>query len=792
MSLFPQESGVLLRIIFFWQPMNPQNNEPDYSYLDLLNPQQREAVVYHDGPSLVIAGAGSGKTRVLTYKIVDLINHGFEPFRILALTFTNKAAREMKERVAAAVDPKVASRLWMGTFHSVFLRILRSHADQIGYRRDFTIYDAADSKALIKSIIKDMALDEKTYKPSTIASIISNAKNSLVSAEAYMADKASRDADKRANRPLTAYIYSTYQKRCRSASAMDFDDILFQMNLLLRDFPDICRHYQEFFRFILVDEYQDTNFAQHLIISRLAGENMKLCVVGDDAQSIYSFRGANISNILNLSNNFQGLKVFKLERNYRSTQNIINAAGSLIDKNTSQIRKNVYSENEAGSPVAVISTYSDLEEAFLVANKIAQTQLTCHDSLDEYAILYRTNAQSRQLEESLRKRSIPYRIYGGLSFYQRKEVKDAICYFRLTVNPHDDEALRRVINFPARGIGETTLKKLTHAAIESGKSIWEVLGDPSAAGLTLNAGTMRKLNSFHDLIDDFFQRNQTGENAHTLGSYIFSQTGLISMLLHDKTPESISKKENLEELLAGLNDFVEQRSEEGKTETGISDYLSEISLATDQDQGDDNDTPKVTMMTVHAAKGLEFKHVWIVGIEEELFPSAMSMDSLSQIEEERRLLYVAITRAKSTCTMTFAKSRFRNGQSMMTRPSRFLYDIDRKYLNIESSSKFETPSSGFVDPSGNYWSRQRIPSATPGRQSSFADRQYSNSTPSPDNAMLHSPEELKIGTRINHSRFGKGTVTAISDISGDPMIAVRFDQVGDKKLLLKFARFTIE
>ena len=772
--------------------MNPQNNEPDYSYLDLLNPQQREAVIYHDGPSLVIAGAGSGKTRVLTYKIVDLINHGFEPFRILALTFTNKAAREMKERVAAAVDPKVASRLWMGTFHSVFLRILRSHADQIGYRRDFTIYDAADSKALIKSIIKDMALDEKTYKPSTIASIISNAKNSLVSAEAYMADKASRDADKRANRPLTAYIYSTYQKRCRSASAMDFDDILFQMNLLLRDFPDICRHYQEFFRFILVDEYQDTNFAQHLIISRLAGENMKLCVVGDDAQSIYSFRGANISNILNLSNNFQGLKVFKLERNYRSTQNIINAAGSLIDKNTSQIRKNVYSENEAGSPVAVISTYSDLEEAFLVANKIAQTQLTCHDSLDEYAILYRTNAQSRQLEESLRKRSIPYRIYGGLSFYQRKEVKDAICYFRLTVNPHDDEALRRVINFPARGIGETTLKKLTHAAIESGKSIWEVLGDPSAAGLTLNAGTMRKLNSFHDLIDDFFQRNQTGENAHTLGSYIFSQTGLISMLLHDKTPESISKKENLEELLAGLNDFVEQRSEEGKTETSISDYLSEISLATDQDQSDDNDTPKVTMMTAHAAKGLEFKHVWIVGVEEELFPSAMSMDSLSQIEEERRLLYVAITRAKATCTMTFAKSRFRNGQSMMTRPSRFLYDIDRKYLNIESSSKFETLSSGFVDPSGNYWSRQRIPSATPGRQSSFADRQYSNSTPSPDNAMLHSPSELKIGTRINHSRFGKGTVTAISDISGDPMIAVRFDQVGDKKLLLKFARFTIE
>ena len=774
--------------------MNTENKEPDYSYLDLLNPQQREAVVYHDGPSLVIAGAGSGKTRVLTYKIVDLIHHGFEPYRILALTFTNKAAREMKERVADAVGPKTSARIWMGTFHSVFLRILRSHADLLGYRHDFTIYDAADSKALIKSIIKDMVLDEKTYKPSTIASIISNAKNALVSAETYMADKASRDADKRANRPMTAYIYSTYQQRCRNASAMDFDDILFQMNLLLRDFPDVCRHYQEFFRFILVDEYQDTNFAQHLIIKRLAGDSMHVCVVGDDAQSIYSFRGANISNILNLENSFKGLRIFKLERNYRSTQNIINAAGSLIDKNTSQIRKNVYSENEPGKPVEIISTFSDLEEAFLVANNISQTQLTFHDSLEEYAILYRTNAQSRQLEESLRKRNIPYRIYGGLSFYQRKEVKDAICYFRLAVNPDDDEALRRVINYPARGIGETTLKKLTHAAIESGKSIWQVLCDPVAAGVNVNAGTLKKLNSFHDLIDDFSHRNQTGEDAFTLGSYIFAQTKMISMLQHDKTPESISKKENLEEILAGLSDFVEQRSEEGETETGLSGFLSEISLATDQDKTDDTDTPKVTLMTVHAAKGLEFKHVWIVGVEEELFPSIMSMDSLPQIEEERRLLYVAITRAKSTCTLTFAKSRFRNGQSVMTRPSRFLYDIDRRYLKTASSSKLDNHTAGFINPVANYRSdqpRNRYKSSNQYTTGIYPDKEETAPAHS-KGISTHSSSELSIGTRINHSRFGKGTVTGISDISGEPMIAVRFDQVGDKKLLLKFARFTIE
>ena len=772
-------------------------DDPDFSYLDLLNPQQREAVVYHGGPSLVIAGAGSGKTRVLTYKIVDLLNHGFEPFRILALTFTNKAAREMKERVAAAVGQKIASRIWMGTFHSVFLRILRTHADLLGFRNDFTIYDSADSKALIKTILKDMSLDEKTYKPATISSIISNAKNALIYPEAYLSDKSSMESDRRANRPMTGYVYSTYVKRCKSSSAMDFDDILYYMNVLLRDNPDICRHYQEFFRYILVDEYQDTNFAQHLIIKSLAGENQSVCVVGDDAQSIYSFRGANIANILNLNESFRGLKIFKLERNYRSTQNIINAAGSLIAKNTRQMRKQVYSENEPGERIDVTGTYSDLEEAFLVANKISQTQLTYHDSLDDYAILYRTNAQSRQLEESLRKRSIPYRIYGGLSFYQRKEVKDAICYFRLSVNPDDDEALRRVINFPARGIGETTMGKLIHAAIESGKSLWNVIKDPESAGVSLNKGTLRKLDGFQSLIQTFHDHNLAGYDAHKLGEEIFTSTGLISMYASDKTPESISKRENLEEILSGLNDFVEAGIESGDENVGMADFLAEVSLATDLDEKDDSDGAKVTLMTVHAAKGLEFSHVFIVGVEEELFPSSMSMDSFDQIEEERRLLYVAMTRAKQTCSMTFAKSRFRNGQSMLTRPSRFLNDIDRRYLRLESSQKIGGTSETFVNPLANYRSSQRrIPSDNGVRSSGIFVSKRPASTPmqsgsQPSSAGLHSVDDVAVGDRISHSRFGTGTIISVGDLQGEPSITAEFDNVGVKKLLLKFARFTI-
>ncbi|MDE7160565.1 MAG: UvrD-helicase domain-containing protein [Muribaculaceae bacterium] len=770
-----------------------QNQEPDYSYLDLLNPQQRAAVTYSDGPALVIAGAGSGKTRVLTYKIVDLLQHGYEPYRILALTFTNKAAREMKERIRGIVGERTASRLWMGTFHSIFLRILRAHAEQLGFKRTFTIYDSADSRSLIKSIVKDLGLDEKIYKPATLASVISNAKNALVSAEQYALDPSFQLADRQARRPMTARIFSLYTERCRRADAMDFDDILYFMNILLRDFPDVRRHYSDFFRYILVDEYQDTNFAQHLIISQLAGEDNRICVVGDDAQSIYSFRGANITNILNLEKRYPGLKIFKLERNYRSTQNIINAAGSLISKNTRQIPKNVYSENDKGDPVRIVRTYSDMEEAYLVANLISRSKLTFHDSLDDYAILYRTNAQSRVLEESLRKRNIPYRIYGGLSFYQRKEIKDAIGYFRLSVNPDDDEALRRVINYPARGIGETTMKKLQAAAMEAGVSLWSVISSPGEYNLGVNAGTLRKLDAFRELIDLFVKENMSGQDAYSVGQLVFNRTGILVALAHDKTPESISKQENLAELLSGLKDFVELRAQTGESDTGMAAFLSEVMLATDQDEKEDTPEPKVTLMTAHAAKGLEFKHVYIVGVEEELFPSALSMDSPAEVEEERRLLYVAITRAKETCTMTYAGSRFRNGQTVISRPSRFLSEIDTRFIKVQSSGVMNDDGRNFINPVDNYRSgsdiRRSHDKVTP---PGFTSRpRVAASSPASTPTAQHTAAELRSGMRIRHGRFGEGEIVAVSSFSGEDTITVQFDQSGEKKLLLKFARFDI-
>lgn len=768
---------------------------PDYNYLDLLNPQQRDAVVYKDGPALVIAGAGSGKTRVLTYKIVDLIRNGFEPYRILALTFTNKAAREMKERITSIVGERVAARLWMGTFHSIFLRILRSHAEVIGYKPGFTIYDTADSRSLIKMIVKDLALDEKIYKPASIASAISNAKNAMITADLYIQDRDNYEMDRKAKRPLTGEIYKIYSERCRLANAMDFDDILVNMNLLLRDNPDICRHYQEFFRYILVDEYQDTNFAQHLIISQLAGLSNRLCVVGDDAQSIYSFRGADINNILHLERRYPGLRIFKLERNYRSTQNIIDAAGSLIAKNTRQMEKNVYSENDKGDPIAVVKTYSDMEEAFLVANMISKSKLTNHDSYDEYAILYRTNAQSRILEESLRKRNIPYRIYGGLSFYQRKEVKDMISYFRLSVNPDDDEALRRIINYPARGIGETTLKKLHSVATSEGKSIWNVINGSDLKAAGLNAGTIGKLKKFAELIQLFINDNLSGSNAYDLGQLIYNRTGILTLLAHDSTPESISRQENLQEILSGLKDFVDIQEQTGEGESDMRAFLSEVMLATDQDETEEDDQPKVTLMTVHAAKGLEFKHVYVVGVEEDLFPSSMSQDTLAQVEEERRLLYVAITRAKSTCTLTYAGSRFRNGQTVMTTPSRFLSDIDTRYLHLQMSGSIAGEDSGFVNPLKNYHSSgfstktgsYSKSSATSGSYQKLSSRISAPSGFTPQ----HSAQELSVGMKIRHDRFGEGRILKIDSLSGEDMITVDFGSVGIKKLLLKFAKFSI-
>ena len=790
-----------------------------FNYLDLLNPQQRAAVEYKDGPSLVIAGAGSGKTRVLTYKIVDLLNAGYEPYRILALTFTNKAAKEMKERITALTGPRVASRLWMGTFHSMFLRILRHHAPLVGFKEGFTIYDTTDSRSLVKMIVKELALDDKVYKPAVVHSAISNAKNAMISPEQYLRDRDLYEADRRAKRPMIGKIYEIYRNRCLAANAMDFDDILFYMNLLLRDNPDVCRHYQEFFRYILVDEYQDTNFAQHLIVHQLAGENMHLCVVGDDAQSIYSFRGANIGNIINLEKRYPGLRIFKLERNYRSTQNIVNAAGSLIAKNTRQLKKNVYSENDKGAPIEVIRTYSDMEEAYMVANKLSQSKLTHHDSYDEYAILYRTNAQSRVLEEALRKRNIPYRIYGGLSFYQRKEIKDVISYFRLTINPDDDEALRRVINYPARGIGETTMRKLQSVASQHDISLWNVISNLENYDAGLNNGTKKKVADFTSLLQMFID-DARKSNAYEVGQLIYNRTGILTSLAHDNTPESISKQENLSELLSGLKDFVDSRQEEGEEDCSMMAFLSEVMLATDQDQKDQTDEAKVTLMTIHAAKGLEFKHIFIVGVEEELFPSSMSMDSLAQIEEERRLLYVAITRAKETCTITFAGSRFRNGQTVMSRPSRFLSEIDPEYLHLVSSSNIggETP---FVNPVGNYRNSYHGGYSTPrasgggysgrGRDAessgytSSRSSGYSNTGSAIEGKKRvssiagtgsaikgqHTASELSVGTHIEHPKLGVGTITAIGNVSGEESITVDFGNVGVKKLLLRFAKFTI-
>lgn len=769
-------------------------NQEDY-ILDL-NPQQQAAVKYIDGPSLVIAGAGSGKTRVLTYKIVHLLNNGFEPYRILALTFTNKAAREMKERIAAAIGQKSASQIWMGTFHSIFLRILRRHADRIGFKPDFTIYDTSDSRSLIKSIVKNLDLDLKLYQPGTIAAIISNEKNSLTSPEQYIADTDNYKTDQRKGRPLTGRIFKIYCDRCRNASAMDFDDILFFTNLLLRDNADIRHHYQDFFRYILVDEYQDTNFAQHLIVSQLSAANQHICVVGDDAQSIYSFRGANIGNILSLGKRYDRLKIFKLERNYRSTRNIVDAANSLIHKNSGQLEKRVYSENAKGEPIKVVSAYSDIDEAYIIAGTISRSKMTCHDSYDQYAVLYRTNAQSRLLEESLRKRGIPYCIYGGLSFYQRKEVKDAICYFRITANPDDDEALRRIINYPARGIGETTVNKIVASATEHNVSLWQVISFPEKYGLIANKGTLKKLADFKALIDEFIADTDNGANAYETAQLIFNRTGIISSLSGEKTPELISKKENLEALLGGVKEFVDNKmnSEEEEENATITGYLSEISLATDTDNDDDSPEPKVTLMTVHAAKGLEFKHIIIAGLEEELFPSALSMDSNEQLEEERRLFYVAITRAKDTCMITFAGSRYRNGETKIMRPSRFLHEIDPNYVQFSTSITFKDTDIShpvsFDNPKPYPIHGMDSPVSSPSRHLSEHPATKQNLRKlTPASFSVASPD-LKKGTVINHSKYGNGTVLGFDEERND-IIIVDFIDHGMKKLILKFAKFTI-
>lgn len=769
------------------------------NYLDDLNEQQRNAVQYLDGPQLVIAGAGSGKTRVLTYKIVHLLHNGYAPYRIIALTFTNKAAREMKERIGQLVDADTAAILWMGTFHSIFSRILRRNADRIGFRHDFTIYDTSDSKSLIKTIIRDLGLDEKVYVAADIQSRISKVKNALISPEDYAKDKEIILSDLRARREKTWQIYQGYRDRCRIANAMDFDDLLYYTNVLFRDNTDVLEHYRNFFQYILVDEYQDTNFAQHLIVSRLSQSRNNLCVVGDDAQSIYSFRGANISNIINMGRYYDNLRIFKLEQNYRSTQNILDAANSLIDKNTEQIRKHIFSENSRGTKVHVIGAYSDFEESYIVANRIITLRASQGDSYDNFAVLYRTNAQSRVLEEALRKRNIPYRIYGGQSFYQRKEIKDAISYFRLVVNPNDDEALRRIINFPARGIGDTTVNKLVKASIKDGVSIWEVLCNLSEHEVDINAGTKRKLEAFRDMIKGFIDKNETSMPADELGKEIIRETRLIAMIESDRTPENISRKENLTELLNSLTDFVRSKEEEENSdETLMTNFLAEVSLLTDQDRDNDNiDEAAVTLMTVHAAKGLEFKNVIIVGVEENLFPSGMSSDSVAGIEEERRLLYVAITRAKTTCTITYARSRYRNGQTQTCTASRFIKDIDPRYMSISALSDKESSKPQFSWESGQLskvktafspitdHATTRIVPTT--QQPSLGTKGSGNG-----DFELHSAEDLYPYMEIEHSRFGHGTIKQIeTNQTDDAKITVDFGDIGCKTLILKFARFKI-
>ena len=789
------------------------NNNEDY--LEKLNEQQRLAVEYLDGPQLVIAGAGSGKTRVLTYKIVHLLNQGYEPWRIMALTFTNKAAREMRERIEPLAGPDVAAQLWMGTFHSIFSRLLRRNAERIGFKPDFTIYDQSDSRSLIKLIVKDMGLDDKVYKPATIQTQISNAKNALITPEDYARNQALVDADRDSQRPQTAAIYRAYWERCRIAGAMDFDDLLLYTNILLRDHEDVLLQYQEFFRYILVDEYQDTNFSQHLIVHQLSKKYNKLCVVGDDAQSIYSFRGANIENILRLQRFYPDIKTFKLERNYRSTQTITDAANSLIEKNKGQIAKHLFSKNAVGDRIPVIQCYSDYEEAYVVANQIAALKARQGDSYEDYAVLYRTNAQSRVLEEALSnggrrdkhgnmRNAIPYRIYGGLSFYQRKEVKDAICYLRLIINPDDDEALRRVINYPARGIGDTTVGKITHCATQDGVSLWQVINHAEEHGLNVNRGTMGKLEGFIELINGLVELNRNGSDALTVAQEMVRRTRIKSVLLGDNTPENISRIENLDELVNAVNDFQQIKEESGDEHYQIGDFLAETSLLTDQDMNDP-DGDKVTLMTVHAAKGLEFRNVIIVGVEEDLFPSAMSAGSLYQIEEERRLLYVAITRAEVNCVITYATSRYHNGQTKSCVISRFLRDIAPEFLMMGSTNSAPVPQrkrarwDDWDEPTrrkrpetGNTEAEPRSARTTPTRPAA-PSKPVSPTPPASSgdgNFTIHTADELKVGTEVLHQRFGHGTIINI-DTNGDAKVDVTFNDGQTRKLLLKFAKFEI-
>ena len=806
------------------------------SFLDQLNQSQLEAVTYNDGPSLVIAGAGSGKTRVLTYKIAWLLENGVMPWNILALTFTNKAAKEMKNRIGKLVGEDKARHINMGTFHSVFSRILRVEADRIGYNGNYTIYDESDSRSLVKSIIKEMKLDDKVYKPATVHNRISMAKNHLILPAQYAQDRDALQRDSESRMPAISQIYLAYSVRIQQANAMDFDDLLVNTFVLFREHEDIRKKYANQYQYVLVDEYQDTNSVQQQIVWQLTQEHQHVCVVGDDAQSIYGFRGANIDNILNFQQLYTDSRLFKLEQNYRSTQRIVQAANSLIHKNQRQIPKDVYSRNEEGDKLILKHAYSDKEEAVIVCNDILRIKREDKCDYGDFAILYRTNSQSRSFEETMRKQNIPYRIYGGLSFYQRKEIKDVIAYFRLIANPDDEEAFKRIINYPSRGIGDTTVGRITAAAMQYGVSLWSVVMEPLRYGLNVNNGTLNKLGSFKNLISSFIERFPR-EDAYALGYDIIKQSGISADLYSDCSPENISRQENLEEFLSGMQDFVESRREEGLgNEVSLADFLQEVSLLTDLDSDNGEEGSRVTLMTIHSAKGLEFPTVFIVGLEENIFPSPLCTNSLRELEEERRLLYVAITRAEKHCIMTCAKNRWRFGKMEFDTPSRFISDIDPMLLRIESETSIDDHSGryfgaktrnsfGGMGRDTMYGSSSRIQNSRLVASQFRADPKerivgHHEETPSdpftddfkrklvsaggnlrkvssvvsrtvPTDTPHTSGGSLSEGAVIEHERFGVGKVVKIEGTGENTKATVQFRNTGTKQLLLKFARFKV-
>ena len=771
-------------------------------YLNKLNSAQREAVVNYHGPALVIAGAGSGKTRVLTFRVAHLLQEGIKVNSIVALTFTNKAAREMKERIMGIVGDDVSRALWMGTFHSVFARILRVESSYLGYPSNYTIYDTIDSKSLLKSIIKDLDLDDQVYRVNDVFGRISHAKNNLITAQAYWDNQVLLERDKAARTPRLSEIYKHYAGRCYKAAAMDFDDLLLNMNILLRDFPEVLQKYQDKFQYLLVDEYQDTNFAQYLIINKLAEKHKNVCVVGDDAQSIYSFRGARIENILNFKSDYPGYKLFKLEQNYRSTQNIVNAANSLIKRNRDQISKEVWSKRAVGNKIKVVKVLTDAEEGFLVSNSILDTSLQEQLRYQDFAVLYRTNAQSRIFEEALRKRNIPYKVYGSISFYQRKEIKDMLAYFRLVCNKRDDEAIRRILNYPARGIGKTTLSRLEQLADKQNTSIWDIMTNLGKYSSGINQGITKKIEGFTTLLNEY--SNQKSKlDAYDLALHIAQTAGILKELHNRISPEELSKYENLQELLNGIREFSSHPDRSNKF-VGLEEYLENVALLTDQDNDKDEKKDSVTIMTVHSAKGLEFKHIYIAGMEEDLFPSHLSVSDIKDLEEERRLFYVALTRAKEQVTISHAQTRYRWGSLVNCLPSRFIREIDQQFIVGFETDMTQTKSSFFSSQDHTFSRRRGIPSKTKtiSRHKSIQPQSFSgrklikldNETASESEQkefLADDPKSIQTGMVVEHKRFGKGKVIHLDGDYPNVRATVFFHNHGQKQLLLKFAKLKI-